>query len=239
MNLLSVNRLRGFTLRARDGEFGKVSEFLFEDEHWKVCYVVADTGNWLHHHQVLLPAAAMLEIRESTCEIRLGLAKQQLEESPEIDSDPPVSRQRVLEDEATPVITWPAPLTGVPSLVPIGRPVKSPSFERFNPHLRSTRAVARYRVNASGTKVGRVTDFIFREPSWSIRYLVVTTGSWWPGKKVLVGTRWIERVSYRESSVYFGLPREAIKQAPEHDPGSPITREQEDALFRHYEQKEC
>jgi uncharacterized protein YrrD len=222
MNLLSVNRLRGFTLRATDGEAGRISELLFEDEHWKVRYVVVDTGNWLHHHRVLMPPAAIVEIRESAREIRIGLTKRQLEESPENDSDPPVSRQRALEEEATPVITWPAPLTGVPSLVPIGRAVASPTFERFDPHLRSTRAVAGYRANASGGKVGHVADFILQEPSWTIRYLVVNTGSWRPGKKVLVAAGWAERVSWKESSVYFGVSPEAIKHAPKYHPDSPI-----------------
>jgi hypothetical protein len=79
-----------------------------------------------------------------------------------------------------------------------------------------------------------VEDFIFYDATWTIRYMVVDTGNWLPGKKVLVPPRWIERVSWAESVVEVDLKRETIKNAPEWDPDTPITREYEERLYGYY-----
>jgi hypothetical protein len=63
---------------------------------------------------------------------------------------------------------------------------------------------------------------------------VVDTRNWWPGKKVLISPRWIERVSWNESKVFVNLSREKIKQSPEYTQGSLPTREYEAQLHRHY-----
>jgi hypothetical protein len=72
------------------------------------------------------------------------------------------------------------------------------------------------------------------DKAWAIRYLEVATRNWWPGKKVLVSPGWIQRVSWKDSKVYVGLSREAIKSGPEFVESAPITREYEDRLYLHY-----
>ena len=43
--------LKGYKLNSRDGEIGKVNEFYFDDHHWTIRYLVADTGDWLTGRQ--------------------------------------------------------------------------------------------------------------------------------------------------------------------------------------------
>jgi hypothetical protein len=43
--LRSVTHLQGFSLRALDGEIGKVDEFYFDDETWAIRYLVVNTGS--------------------------------------------------------------------------------------------------------------------------------------------------------------------------------------------------
>ncbi len=45
--LNKAKTLQGYKLNSRDGEIGKVKEFYFDDRHWAIRYLVADTGNWL------------------------------------------------------------------------------------------------------------------------------------------------------------------------------------------------
>ena len=40
--------------------------------------------------------------------------------------------------------------------------------------------------------VGRVRDFIVDDDGWVIRHMVVDTGRWFPGMKVLVVPLWVE-----------------------------------------------
>ena len=70
--------------------------------------------------------------------------------------------------------------------------------------------------SASDGEIGHIEDFIIDDETWAIRYLVIDTQNWWPGKKVLVSPLWIERVSWDESKVFANLLRETIKQSPEY-----------------------
>ena len=58
--------------------------------------------------------------------------------------------------------------------------------------------------------------------------------SWWPGKKVLVAPRWIDRFSWEESKVFMELPRETIKEAPEYEEDLLLDRKYEASLHEHY-----
>jgi hypothetical protein len=45
--LIKAKTLKGYKLDSKDGEVGKVKDFYFDDKHWTIRYLVADTGNWL------------------------------------------------------------------------------------------------------------------------------------------------------------------------------------------------
>jgi hypothetical protein len=104
----------------------------------------------------------------------------------------------------------------------------------WDPHLRSTHDVSGHHIQATDGEIGHVEDFFVDDDTWAIRYLIVDTRNWWPGKKVLISPRWIERVSWRESKVFVNLTREAIKQSPEYPEESLLTRDYETRLHRHY-----
>jgi sporulation protein YlmC with PRC-barrel domain len=94
--------------------------------------------------------------------------------------------------------------------------------------------VSGYQIQALDGEIGHVEDFVIDDETWGIRYLIVDTRNWWPGKKVLVSPQWIERVSWDQSKVFANLLRETIKQAPEYDGSRPITRDYETRLHQHH-----
>ena len=100
--LRNTRQLYGRKLQASDGEVGQVKDFYFDDSSWAVRYLVADTGSWLSGRQVLLPPHAFEYGRFGTTEddsspIRVNLTRKQIENSPSIASDLPVSRQYEME----------------------------------------------------------------------------------------------------------------------------------------------
>ena len=105
----------------------------------------------------------------------------------------------------------------------------------WDPHLRSTHDVSGYHIHAADGEIGHVEDFIIDDETWAIRYLIIDTRNWWPGKKVLISPQWIERVSWSESKVFVNLSREAIKQSPEYTEESLPTRDYETELHLHYD----
>jgi sporulation protein YlmC with PRC-barrel domain len=107
----------------------------------------------------------------------------------------------------------------------------------WDPHLRSTHDVSGYHIQAADGEIGHVEDFIIDDETWAIRYLVVDTRNWWPGNKVLISPKWIERVSWNESKVFVNLTREKIKHSPEYTEESLPTRDYETKLHRHYDRQ--
>ena len=97
--------------------------------------------------------------------------------------------------------------------------------------------VSGHDIQATDGEIGHVEDFIIDDETWVIRYLIIDTRNWWPGKKVLLSPKWIERVSWSESKVFVNLLRENIKHSPEYTEESLITRDYETHLHRHYKRQ--
>ena len=91
--LSKAKTLTDYKLDSLDGEIGKVKEFYFDDRHWTIRYLVADTGNWLAGRQVLISPYALNSVIKSEKHLSVDLTKKQIEDSPSLDSDKPVSRQ--------------------------------------------------------------------------------------------------------------------------------------------------
>ena len=58
------------------------------------------------------------------------------------------------------------------------------------------------KLAATDGDIGHVKDFYFDDKKWVIRYLVVETGHWYSGKKILIAPGKIGRISYEESKVH-------------------------------------
>jgi len=241
--LLKAKTLSGYKLASLDGEIGKVKEFYFDDRHWTIRYLVAETGSWLASRKVLISPYALNSVFETAKDISVNLTKKQIEKSPSLDSHKPVSRQ--FEDDYYSYYGWPTYWSGSSvwgystylerDSSKWGQKIKSEkSWDR---HLRSTHEVTGYHLQALDGEIGHVEDFIIDDENWTIRYLVVATRNWWPGKKVLVSPSWIERISWDESKVFTNLSRQTIKESPEYTEESLLTRDYEIALHHHYDRK--
>jgi len=102
------------------------------------------------------------------------------------------------------------------------------------PHLRAAYPMSGCHIHAQDGDLGHVEEFVIDDESWTIRYLVVDTRNWWPGKRVLLSPQWVERVNWSDWKISVALARSAIEQAPEYESDAPITRDYEAALYRHY-----
>jgi len=238
--LIKAKTLSGYTLRSLDGDIGKVEEFYFDDHHWTVRYLVANTGNWIMGRQVLISPYALTTVNQEEQYIAINLTKEQIEGSPSLSHDKPVSRQ--FEESYNMYygmpMYWGGPyLWGTYPVIVHDPKVWSQSIqgqESWNPNLRSTSAVSGYDIRASDGDIGHVEDFIINDETWAICYLVVDTQNWLPGKKVLISPQWIDHVSWDLSAVFVNLSREAIKESPEYSEEALLNRDYEAKIYKHY-----
>jgi hypothetical protein len=244
--LTNTKNLKGFVIRATDGELGTVDQFYFDDETWAIRYLTVDTGGWLGGRRVLISPISVIHTDWQAKRLDVALTKNRSRIAPTSTRTSP-----------SPGSTRPhtSGITGIPiiGVVPIcgarrsirragcsnqcrfhGSAGGQGRRESADSHLRSTEAVTGYHIEAADGEIGHVDGFVVDDEAWAIRYIEVATRNWWPGKKVLVSPAWIERVSWTDSKVYVGLSREAIKDAPEYVESRPITREYENRLYFHY-----
>jgi uncharacterized protein YrrD len=246
----NVKRLIGYTLGATDGEIGKVKDFYFDDETWTIRYLIVETGSWLSGRKVLISPEAVLTPADNEEAFPVNLTKEQIKNSPDIDTEKPVSRQQEMKlYEYYPWTSyWGGGLwaggigtTGMvmPRPVSIEQAVQKEDDTAgketdVDPHLRSTDKVTGYSIKATDGEIGDVEDFIIDDSSWKIHFLVVDTGNWFPGKKVLISPKWIKEIKWETSTVIVNASVERVKNSPEYDAGQPISEGYEANLQNYY-----
>ncbi|MGH9163459.1 MAG: PRC-barrel domain-containing protein [Vicinamibacteraceae bacterium] len=100
--------------------------------------------------------------------------------------------------------------------------------------LHRTRDLRKCTVRASDGDVGGVEDLYFDDQHWTIRYLVVNTGGWLAGRRVLVSPALFRRVDWADQRVHIDLTRERVEKSPPVESAPPISRRYELEYFRYY-----
>ena len=105
-------------------------------------------------------------------------------------------------------------------------------------HLRSTAHVTGYEIRATDHAIGRITDFVFDDTSWAIRYLVVDTSAWWQGgHPVLIGMHGCDRIDWAAQQVHVRLTREQVRSSPVYTSVADIHRDYEMRLHQNYQRQ--
>jgi len=222
----NVNNLIGQNLEATDGEIGKVEDFYFDDDTWTIRYLVVTTGGWLSGRKVLISLHALVPHSASSAIFQVNLTKEQVRNSPDIDTDKPVSRQQ--EEELANHYLW-QPYWGtgfyqggvwgvIPSTPSIDlstvRDLETKTSSPGDQHLRSCKEVTGYHIHTTDGDIGHVNDFIMDDQTWKISYLVVDTHNLIGGKKVLIAVTRIEEVQWGNSKIVTDLTVDTIKNSP-------------------------
>jgi len=241
--LTDAKTIRDYKLNGIDGEVGSIKEFLFDDKHWTVRYLAINTGGWLSRRQVLISPYFLQDVDHESELIDVNLTKGEIEDSPSLETDKPVSRQ--FEEDyygyyGAPIY-WGGPHMWGP-LPTITRDKDkwntiSTSEDRWDPSLRSSKAVTGYAIQSTDGEIGHVDDFIIDDDTWTIRYFVVDTNKWLPGKKVIISPEWIDRISWEESKVFVNLSTDVIKKSPQYNEDLLMTRDYETKLHQYYNRK--
>jgi hypothetical protein len=100
--------------------------------------------------------------------------------------------------------------------------------------LMSTKDVLGYTILATDGEIGQVSDFLV-DDQFKLRYLVIDTGKWLPGKRVALSTAWISSVDPVSTRVVMNIDRKRIEEGPEYSNEHVLDREYEARLHAHYE----
>lgn len=247
----SVHSLIGYTIGAIDGEIGTVKEFYFDDVTWTIRYLIVETGTWLSGRKVLVATEALLKPEWNVSIFPVNLTKEQIKNSPDIDTEKTVSRlQEMKLYEYYPWTNywgngvWTGDLGTSGMVMPIQAPLEqavkkttgqTATETTSNSNLRSTADVKGYAIHALDGEIGDVSDFIFDDNTWKISFLVVDTGNWFPGKKVLLSPGLIKKITWETSTVIVNTTVKQIKNSPEYDQHKPLNELYESDLTNYYQ----
>lgn len=224
--LRKVEELKNYVLEAEDGEIGRCKDFLFDDL-WAIRYMVASTGKWLPGRKVLIAPDFFGKPRSSDVRFPVKTTKEQIENSLPIKVTEPVTREyeEQWHDYYCRPYYWTGPdLRGLcprptSMYADPGRPreyhVTTCSEAR---HLESTSEVSGFCIEAKDGFIGHIEDFVLDDEDWLIRFIVVKTRNWLPGRKVLVASEWFRNVSRAEKKVEVEMTRAGVKNSPEYVP---------------------
>jgi len=240
-----INSLLGYTIKGTDGEIGKVEEFYFDDRSSTIRYMVVKTGGWFSGKKVLISPEAFQKPEWESKTFSVNLTQEKIKNSPDIDTNKPVSRQQ--EELMRGYYSWPDGygMYGHMGLGMWGYPAVEESAEEKkmnqmkghasdNPHLRSTHEVTGYDIHATDGDIGEVEDFIIDDATWKIHFLVVETGNWFSGKKVLISPDRLKEIDWETGAVIINATIAQVKSSPEYDPKQELTEAYALILHDHY-----
>ena len=257
--LRSLQDLENYEIGAIDGGIGHVKDFYFDDHTWVVRYLVVETGHWLASRKVLISPISIHDPDWANKLLPVSITKEQVKNSPEMDTQKPVSRQsemQYLAHYGYPYYWEGDGLWGSGMFPYAMSPENTGSSanrieretvrneaatkdralrQKEDPNLRSCLDVVGHNIHAIDGEIGHVAALLVDEETWAIRYFVIDTSNGWIGHQVLIAPQWITNVSWENRSVTVGLTRESVRTAPSFDSTRELNRGEEVGLYRHHQ----
>ncbi len=255
--LRNLNDLEGYAILAVDGAIGDVKDFYIDDESWAVRYLVVETGNWFASRKVLISPISLGQADASERKLSSSITRDQVRNSPGIDTEKPVSRQHEIDylgyyayplywggsglwgNSTHPNMMMPD-FVSTPSVVTpqmddiLGAGAPAIRHHADDSHLRSCNTMSSYHVHATDGEIGHVQGLLVDDATWAIRYIVVNTSNWWLGHQVIIAPEWIDDVSWSDGLVSLNLTQQKVKDAPPFDSAFRVDRMHEVSVYKHY-----
>ncbi len=250
--LRRIEHLYGYTVRATDGDIGKVRDAYFDDKRWVVRYLKVDTSLWQRGPRILISPAALVSPDWENKVLLLSLTREQIASSPQIDTERPITREeqaKLHEHYGWSAYWQKESSTSGPGVIPFsGRLVDSHQVQEAvapitadeqlsqgEAKLLSVGEVTGYNVFAQDSQVGILQGFLADDADWAIRYLVVDTKDWLSSGQILISTQWVTQIGWPGPRVHVDVGQESVRASPEYDENVVINREYETALYKNYD----
>ena len=256
--LFAVSGLEGCTVKASDGDVGTVKDFLFDDRNWKIRWIVVGAGHWLPGRQLFIHPSAIAPLTVppkpklpmmspgDTLELTVNLTKAEIEAGPHSGEEEPVNRdmEALLYDYYGWDPYWGATHFGA-AVLPnaeqriVGDEVRREADAEVPPidgleRLHGVASVKGYYVHAVDGDIGHVENILADDTNWEIRYFVIATRNWWPGKVVQLSPYAVKDIDWFGQHINMNVTRDQVRSAPAWDPLAMMDEASEDEFHRHF-----
>lgn len=218
----NVKKIIGYTLGTIDGKIGEVKDFYFDDKTWTIRYLIVETGSLFFKRKVLISTQALVPPDWDKEILPVNLNIQQVENSPEIDIEKPVSRQQ--EMELNKHYSWKDYRT---------EDFNVGSINNEDQHLRSFVEVTNYKVKANNGEVGKINDFLIDDTTWKINFIVADALLTPPAKFVPVLSKLIKEIQWENATILIDSTVEKIKNSPQYFTDEPIDEAYVESVYNY------
>jgi uncharacterized protein YrrD len=98
----------------------------------------------------------------------------------------------------------------------------------------SVKSLFGFTMGATDGDLGEVTDVYFDDQRWTLRYMVVATGRWLHGRKVLISPLSVSGISWDDGVIDLSISHQQVRDIPGIDTDRPVSRQHEIAFHNHY-----
>jgi len=174
--------------------------------------------------------------------LHVALTREQVWNSPDIDSHKPVSREHQMQLHE--YFQWPFPSSdrvweGAELAAELHKLMiatrgpevtTSPEQTKDDPHLWSARALSHYGLEDTDGDLGHVDDFLVHPDAWTIRHIVIGRGNPLRAKWFLVPVDRIKWISEDARRIRVTLESETIGSLPSFAASELLTRDERERL---------
>jgi uncharacterized protein YrrD len=254
--LQRVKEILGSHVIGTDGDVGKIKDLFFDDRTLQVRYFVVDTGSWLNSREVLLIPSYFKDSQFPAMQLRVNLTCKQVENSPPVYSDMPLSRQyeESLHSYFGWAPYWTVPYYPVPGLYSypmsaVGATAASPYatdqsdlpkevelnlYRDADPNLHSFKEIRGYHLAATDGEIGHIADFLMDMREARLTHMIADTRNWLPGEHVVIDAAMLGEIDWEKQTIAVQMNREEIKEAPTYDPHAVIDEILQRRLSEYY-----
>ena len=100
--------------------------------------------------------------------------------------------------------------------------------------LRNLKDLEKCVIGATDGDIGQVKDLYFDDHAWAIRYLIVDTGSWLSGRKVLISPISIQKTDWPAHRLAAAITQDQVRNSPAIDTEKPVSRQHEEQYLGYY-----
>jgi len=247
--LRNLKGIKGCAVLASDGAVGCVSDFYFDEETWTVRYLVVETENWLWGRKVLIPTNSILQSNWDERRFLVSTTRKQIKDSPDIDTGRPVSRRQESRhaefharspywaDKSMPGLDsydMPPFTLGEQTEFNYANSQEDPGHRYDDTHLHRGEDMRGLHIDAADGKAGGIGGLLLGDDGWAIRYLILYTENWWPGRRLLIAPLRLEGIQWADGAINVQMRKQAIVDAAQRDRSSGFNRQKKIERSRRY-----
>jgi hypothetical protein len=100
--------------------------------------------------------------------------------------------------------------------------------------LQVVTALKSYTLKGADGTIGTISDLLFDDRAWTVRWLVVDTGGWFTDREILVRPSTVTAADHEKLELYVDLRKADIKDSPDSISDMPVSQQQERRLYSRY-----